>query len=101
MPIKAGISNASRDRMKVKIRTASTLGNASGKVTFLKTCQPVLPAVVAASSSEGSMERKGVDINRKTIGIQRKLSTKIIPCMEKILSRGEPVIGMTKEFRIP
>jgi len=37
------------------------------------------------------MERNGVDINRKTIGIQRKLSTKIIPCMEKILSSGAPV----------
>ena len=29
--------------MKVKIKTASTLGNASGKVTLRKTCQPVLP----------------------------------------------------------
>ena len=49
-----------------------------------------LPAVVAASSSEGSMARKGVDMSRKTIGIQRKLSTRIIPPMEKILKNGCP-----------
>ncbi len=47
------------------------------------------------------MDRNGVDINKKTMGIQRKLSTKIIPCIEKMLSRGPPVIGATNELRIP
>ena len=59
--------------MKVKINTARTLGSANGKVTLRKTCQAVLPAVVAASSRDGSMERNGVDINRKTMGIQKTL----------------------------
>jgi len=54
-------------------------------VTRRKTCQLLLPAVVAASSRDGSMARKGVDMSRKTIGIQRKLSTNTIPPKEKML----------------
>ena len=77
--------------MIVKINTASTLGNARGNVTRRKTCQPLLPAVVAASSNEGSMERNGVDISKNTIGIHKKLSTRTMPLMEKILNSGCPV----------
>src|SRR5918998_5562066 len=91
MPISAGISKASSERIKVRIKTANTLGIASGKVTRRKTCQPLLPAVVAASSNDGSMERNGVDISRKTIGIQRKLSIRIIPLIENMLKKGWPV----------
>jgi len=37
------------------------------------------------------MERNGVDINKKTMGIHRKLSTNTMPLMEKILNSGWPV----------
>src|SRR6185503_15075194 len=72
-----------------------------GNVTRRKTCQPLLPAVVAASSSEGSIERNGVDISKKTMGIHKKLSTKIMPLIEKIFINGCPVYAMTGAFRMP
>jgi hypothetical protein len=85
----------------VKIITASTLGTASGKVTRRNTCQLLLPAVVAASSSDGSIERNGVDINKNTIGIHKKLSTRIMPLMEKMLKNGSPEIATPTAFSIP
>ncbi len=101
MPISAGISKASSERMKVKISTASTLGIARGRVTRRKTCQPVLPAVVAASSSDGSIDRNGVDINKKTTGIQRKLSTNTIPDKEKMLRSRLPVTAVNATLSMP
>ena len=47
------------------------------------------------------MERNGVDISRNTIGIHRKLSTRIIPLMEKMLKKGWPVSAMPRALRIP
>jgi hypothetical protein len=87
--------------MKVKIKTASTLGNARGNVTLQKTCQPVLPEVVAASSNEGSIQRKGVAIKRNTIGIHKKLSTSTIPLKEKMLKSGAPIIATMGALRMP
>jgi hypothetical protein len=41
-------------------------------------------------------------MSRKTIGVQRKPSTMIIPAMEKILNKGKtPVRSLTIMFRKP
>src|SRR3989304_5619503 len=101
-PISAGISNASRERTKVRINTANTLGRASGKVTLRNTCQLLLPAASAASSKVGSIERNGVAINRNTTGVQTNASTIIIPDKEKTSNNGEtPVRFSATTLTIP
>jgi len=62
----AGISKASRLLTNVRINTDNTLGAAIGKVTRRKTCHSLLPDTTAASSRDGSMERKGVPMSKNT-----------------------------------
>ena len=57
--------------------------------------------MVAASSNEGSMDRNGAAISKKTTGIQRKLSTRTIPDKEKIFNSGLPLIATTAALRMP
>ena len=94
--MRAGISKASRVRMNVRISTDSTLGVAMGRVTRLNTCQSVLPATTASSSREGSMERNGVAMSRKTMGSQRKPSVMTIPAMEKMSRTGPSPVTESK-----
>ena len=88
--------------MNVRISTDSTLGVAMGKVTFQNTCQSVLPATTAASSRDGSMDRNGVAMSRKTMGVHRNPSTSTMPLMEKISKIGpNPVAHFTVRLMNP
>ncbi len=49
-------------------RTLSMAGRMTGRVIQRRVVQVLDPAVMEASSREGSMERKAADIRRKTMG---------------------------------
>ena len=68
IPMRAGTSKASMARTNMMSIVLMMAGRISGRVTRRRVVKVRDPAMIDASSSDMSMERKAADIRRKTSG---------------------------------
>src|SRR3989337_1595252 len=87
-PTRAGISNDSKARIKIKSSTEKNAGSIKRSEIRRNVCHTLAPQAAEASSSDGSIERKDAASMRKTKGDQSNASMKIIPTMEYTLITG-------------
>ncbi|GBD29397.1 hypothetical protein HRbin32_00486 [bacterium HR32] len=97
----AGTSKLSTARTKFSVAAARTAGTTRGTVTRRAASRFPEPDIRAASSREGSMDRRAAATTRNAKGVSTSPSTNTMPPREYTFKGGSPSHRSRVTFRMP